>query len=150
MSLRKTSLKATTYGAAGSGDTSSTSSYNPGSSAWVNNELFEVRTFHFDPISASATGDPHFRINFNDRDDICFDFGSTEGQIINLLSDEDSGLVVNGELIDSKDHKAHRLGRIGVISPLGNTLQISREGIVGSGPSGNISFSQGQKFRNLY
>ena len=95
---------------------------------------------------ASATGDPHFRINFDDKDDICFDFGSTEGQIVNLLADQDSGLVVNGELIDSKDHKAHRLGRIGIISPMGNTLQVSRENIVGSGPSGNISFSQGPEF----
>ena len=45
----------------------------------------------------SVVGDPHFRIDFENKKDVCFDFSAGEGVVMNLVNDKKSGLVINGE-----------------------------------------------------
>ena len=68
-----------------------------------------------------ATGDPHFRIQFGRATDICFDMSGQDGAVFNLLHEPSSGLVINGQIVDTvhKAKHAHRLAKIGVISPMG-------------------------------
>merc|ERR1712003_365149 len=110
-----------TTGTAGTG----TSSYTPGT-------------------SASATGDPHFKIAFPyEMKDICFDLDGPNGKIFNLVHDPTTGLVINAQVTDHGfgHHHADRLSSIGVISPNGNKVIFSTTGITGHGPEGTVSFS---------
>ncbi|XP_012680854.2 inter-alpha-trypsin inhibitor heavy chain H2 isoform X1 [Clupea harengus] len=78
------------------------------------------------PTPSPATGhitvvdnDPHFIIHLPKRDmDVCFNIDSEPGNILNLVSDPGTGVVVNGELIGSKTRQNHKLktyfGTIGV------------------------------------
>ena len=68
-----------------------------------------------------ATGDPHFRIQFGRATDICFDMSGQDGAVFNLLHEPSSGLIINGQIVDTvhKAKHAHRLAKIGVISPMG-------------------------------
>ena len=43
------------------------------------------------------------------------------GKIFNLIHDPQTNLVINAEIVDH-GHHAHRLGKIGVISPAGNKV----------------------------
>ena len=74
---------------------------------------------------SSATGDPHFRVTFpGEALDICFDLDGPNGKIFNLIHDPQTNLVINAEIVDHGvgHHHAHRLGKIGVISPAGNKV----------------------------
>lgn len=68
-----------------------------------------------------ATGDPHFRIQFGHSTDICFDMSGHNGAVFNLLHEPSTGLVINGQIVDTVRgaKHAHRLAKIGVISPEG-------------------------------
>ena len=72
-----------------------------------------------------VAGDPHFRINFGNKKDICFDISGHNGTVFNLLHEPKSGLVINGQIRDQvwKHHRSHRLGKIGVISPGGGRIE---------------------------
>ena len=82
-------------------------------------------------LTGSVTGDPHFRINFNSQKDICFDIAGHNGTVFNLLHEPKSGLIINGEIRDVvwKNHRSHRLSKIGVISPEGGRVAFSLDGI---------------------
>ena len=74
---------------------------------------------------SSATGDPHFRVTFpGDELDICFDLDGPNGKVFNLIHDSQTNLVINAEIVDHGlgHHHAHRLGKIGVVSPAGNKV----------------------------
>ncbi|XP_030071813.1 inter-alpha-trypsin inhibitor heavy chain H2 [Microcaecilia unicolor] len=54
--------------------------------------------------------DPHFIIHLpKSQKDVCFNIDSTPGNIMNLVSDPDSGVVVNGLLIGAKQSKNRKL-----------------------------------------
>ena len=51
--------------------------------------------------SGVATGDPHFRIHFGQATNIGFDMSGHDGTIFNLLREPASGLVINGQIVDT-------------------------------------------------
>nr|XP_033814916.1 inter-alpha-trypsin inhibitor heavy chain H2 [Geotrypetes seraphini] len=54
--------------------------------------------------------DPHFIIHLpKSQKDICFNIDSTPGNILNLVSDPDLGVVVNGQLVGAKQSKNRKL-----------------------------------------
>ncbi|KAM3587599.1 uncharacterized protein V6R79_009820 [Siganus canaliculatus] len=54
--------------------------------------------------------DPHFIIHLPTSDmDVCFNIDSKPGHILNLVSDPGTGVVVNGQLIGSKQVKKNKL-----------------------------------------
>uniref|UniRef100_A0A674J2I5 Inter-alpha-trypsin inhibitor heavy chain 2 n=1 Tax=Terrapene triunguis TaxID=2587831 RepID=A0A674J2I5_9SAUR len=66
----------------------------------------------------SVDNDPHFIIHLlKSQENICFNIDSEPGKILNLVSDPDSGIVVNGQLIGAKKHENKKLstyfGKIG-------------------------------------
>ena len=81
--------------------------------------------------SGVATGDPHFRIQFGQATDICFDMSGHDGAVFNLLHEPSSGLVINGQIVDSvhRAKHAHRLAKIGVISPKGAMVSFNTTAI---------------------
>ncbi|XP_029472359.1 inter-alpha-trypsin inhibitor heavy chain H2 [Rhinatrema bivittatum] len=89
--------------------------------------------------------DPHFIIHLpKSQKDICFNIDSTPGNILNLVSDPDSGVVVNGQLVGAKKSKNHKLdtffGTIGFYFRNQNLkIEISTEKItVKDGPYSSI------------
>ena len=82
-------------------------------------------------VNGMVTGDPHFRINFNAGFDICFDVSGPDGTILNLIHEPDTGLVINGQIVDSvyKKHHSHRLAKIGVMSPSGGQVAFNSTAI---------------------
>ncbi|XP_008167801.2 inter-alpha-trypsin inhibitor heavy chain H2 [Chrysemys picta bellii] len=66
----------------------------------------------------SVDNDPHFIIHLlKSQENICFNIDSEPGKILNLVSDPDSGIVVNGQLIGAKKPENKKLstyfGKIG-------------------------------------
>ena len=56
--------------------------------------------------TASASGDPHFKIGFANQYDICFDLSGPDGTNFNLIYDPISGLEISGSIHDFK-YKQH-------------------------------------------
>ncbi|XP_066489836.1 inter-alpha-trypsin inhibitor heavy chain H2 [Tiliqua scincoides] len=77
-------------------DNSTTSSMSPGNPAGTR--------IH------SVDNDPHFIINLpRQQKDICFNIDSRPGAILNLVSDPESGVSVNGKLIGAKKSMNNKL-----------------------------------------
>uniref|UniRef100_A0A8C8RI28 Inter-alpha-trypsin inhibitor heavy chain 2 n=1 Tax=Pelusios castaneus TaxID=367368 RepID=A0A8C8RI28_9SAUR len=83
---------------------------------------------HFD-------NDPHFIIHLEkSQENICFNIDSEPGKILNLISDPDSGVAVNGQVIGAKRHENKKLstyfGKIGFyFKNKGLKVEISTETI---------------------
>jgi hypothetical protein len=73
----------------------------------------------------SVTGDPHFRIDFGHKRDVCFDFNGGQGAVMNLINDKNSGLIINGMSIYK-----NRLGKIGFVTPAGVKVEFNMDNIV--------------------
>ncbi|XP_044029763.1 inter-alpha-trypsin inhibitor heavy chain H3-like [Siniperca chuatsi] len=85
---------------------------------------------------SNVDGDPHFMIEFPDRDDaLCFTINDKPGTIFNLVRDPKSGFVVNGQIIGKKkvvsDGNTHTyFGRFGIVhQKLGVRLEVSTQDI---------------------
>ncbi|KAM7378495.1 hypothetical protein PAMA_013413 [Pampus argenteus] len=93
--------------------------------------------------------DPHFIVHLPRSDmDICFNIDSKPGHILNLVSDSAAGVVVNGQLIGSKQtHKGKLKTYFGIISvyyqPDGVSVSISTDSIIITDGRNNHSFSWG-------
>ncbi|XP_050792791.1 inter-alpha-trypsin inhibitor heavy chain H2 [Gopherus flavomarginatus] len=66
----------------------------------------------------SVDNDPHFIIHLlKSQENICFNIDSEPGKILNLVSDPDSGIVINGQLTGAKKRENKKLstyfGKIG-------------------------------------
>ncbi|KAF7664518.1 hypothetical protein LDENG_00173360 [Lucifuga dentata] len=58
----------------------------------------------YQPPTYLVDGDPHFIIELPDREDaICFNINDKPGSIFNLVTDPESGILVNGEIIGDKE-----------------------------------------------
>ncbi|XP_063782888.1 inter-alpha-trypsin inhibitor heavy chain H2 [Pseudophryne corroboree] len=54
--------------------------------------------------------DPHFIINLPiSQTDVCFNIDAQSGKILNVLSDPDSGIVINGKIVTAKKAKDGKL-----------------------------------------
>uniref|UniRef100_A0A8C3TE72 Inter-alpha-trypsin inhibitor heavy chain 2 n=1 Tax=Chelydra serpentina TaxID=8475 RepID=A0A8C3TE72_CHESE len=79
--------------------------------------------------------DPHFIIHLlKSQENICFNIDSEPGKILNLVSDPDSGVVINGQLIGAKKRENKKLstyfGKIGFyFKNKGLKVEISTETI---------------------
>ncbi|XP_062990747.1 inter-alpha-trypsin inhibitor heavy chain H2 isoform X2 [Elgaria multicarinata webbii] len=79
--------------------------------------------------------DPHFIINLpRQQENICFNIDSEPGAILNLISDAESGIVVNGQLVGAKKSVNNRLstyfGKIGFyFEKKGLKVEVSTESI---------------------
>ncbi|XP_029017487.1 inter-alpha-trypsin inhibitor heavy chain H2 [Betta splendens] len=79
--------------------------------------------------------DPHFIIHLpRNNMDVCFNIDSKPGHILSLVSDKGTGLVVNGQLISSKQpHKGKLSTYFGTISvyyqPDGVSVTVGTDGI---------------------
>ncbi|XP_068995981.1 inter-alpha-trypsin inhibitor heavy chain H2 [Embiotoca jacksoni] len=93
--------------------------------------------------------DPHFIVHLPRSDmDVCFNIDSKPGHILNLVSDDGTGLVVNGQLISSKRvHKGKLNTYFGTIAvhyrPEGVSLTVSTDGIAMTDGGNNHSFTWG-------
>ena len=69
--------------------------------------------------------------SFAQASDICFDISGHNGTVFNLLHEPMTGLIINGEITDTvyKSHRAHRLAKIGVISPEGGMVTFNTTNI---------------------
>ena len=69
--------------------------------------------------------------SFAQATDICFDISGHDGTVFNLLHEPMTGLIINGEITDTvyKSHRAHRLAKIGVISPEGGMVTFNTTNI---------------------
>ncbi|XP_075316088.1 inter-alpha-trypsin inhibitor heavy chain H3-like [Odontesthes bonariensis] len=81
-------------------------------------------------------GDPHFMIELPDRDDaLCFNINDKPGTIFNLVRDQKSGFVVNGQIIGKKKlvpngNNNTFFGRFGIThQKLGLRLEVSTQDI---------------------
>uniref|UniRef100_UPI00358F1B78 inter-alpha-trypsin inhibitor heavy chain H3-like n=1 Tax=Myxine glutinosa TaxID=7769 RepID=UPI00358F1B78 len=92
--------------------------------------------------------DPHFIIELpGQQQHLCFNIDEEPGRIINLLTDIDNGISVNGQIIGAKkvDDKTGKLqtyiGRLGIVlSDLGIFIDISTESIVVRDSNGRTKF----------
>ncbi|XP_029969327.1 inter-alpha-trypsin inhibitor heavy chain H2 [Salarias fasciatus] len=93
--------------------------------------------------------DPHFIIHLPTSNmDVCFNIDSKPGDILNLVSDAGTGLVVNGRLISSKQpHKGKLSTYFGAISvyyePDGISVTVHTGGIAMSDGANSHSFTWG-------
>uniref|UniRef100_A0A3Q2EF91 Inter-alpha-trypsin inhibitor heavy chain C-terminal domain-containing protein n=1 Tax=Cyprinodon variegatus TaxID=28743 RepID=A0A3Q2EF91_CYPVA len=69
-------------------------------------------------VSPSVDNDPHFIIHLpRSNMDVCFNIDSKPGHILSLVSDAGTGVVVNGQLISSKQpHRGKLNTYFGIIS----------------------------------
>ncbi|XP_067391129.1 inter-alpha-trypsin inhibitor heavy chain H2 [Emydura macquarii macquarii] len=87
------------------------------------------------PSFTSVDNDPHFIIHLLKRqENICFNIDSEPGKILNLVSDPDSGVVINGQLTGAKTHVNKKMstyfGKIGFyFKNKGLKVEISTETI---------------------
>ncbi|XP_078533219.1 inter-alpha-trypsin inhibitor heavy chain H2 [Lissotriton helveticus] len=65
------------------------------------------------PLTQTTTnvdGDPHFIVHLpKSQMDVCFNIDSQPGKIFNMISDPDTGVVVNGQLVGAKMMKNNKL-----------------------------------------
>ncbi|XP_054480296.1 inter-alpha-trypsin inhibitor heavy chain H2 isoform X2 [Anoplopoma fimbria] len=93
--------------------------------------------------------DPHFIIHLPRTNmDVCFNIDSTPGDILNLVSDSGTGLVVNGRLIGSKQaHKSKLKTYFGSISvyyqPNGVSVTVNTDSVAMTDGRSNHSFTWG-------
>ena len=93
--------------------------------------------------------DPHFIVHLpRSNMDVCFNIDSKPGHILNLVSDSGTGLVVNGQLISSKQMRQNKLNTyFGTISvyyqPDGVSVSVSTVGITMADGRSNHSFTWG-------
>ncbi|XP_069823203.1 inter-alpha-trypsin inhibitor heavy chain H3-like isoform X2 [Dendropsophus ebraccatus] len=77
---------------------------------------------HSTPTTNFVDSDPHFVINFPQKNDsLCFNIQEEPGQILNLIEDKQSGIAVNGQLIGNKKtanviSNETYFGRIGIVN----------------------------------
>ena len=69
--------------------------------------------------------------SFAQATDICFDISGHDGTVFNLLHEPTTGLIINGQITDTvyKSHRAHRLAKIGMISPEGGMVTFNTTNI---------------------
>ncbi|KAM4569507.1 inter-alpha-trypsin inhibitor heavy chain H2 [Odontesthes bonariensis] len=93
--------------------------------------------------------DPHFIIRLpGSNTDVCFNIDSKPGHILNLVSDNGTGIVVNGQLIGSKQvHKSKLRTYFGIISvyyqPDGVSVTVGTDSITMTDGRSNHSFTWG-------
>ncbi|XP_056131930.1 inter-alpha-trypsin inhibitor heavy chain H2 [Lampris incognitus] len=93
--------------------------------------------------------DPHFIVHLPRSEmDICFNIDSKPGHILNLVSDPGTGVVVNGQLVGSKQVQKNKQNTyFGTISvyymPEGLSVAVSPEQITLTDGNNNHSFSWG-------
>ncbi|KAF3859379.1 hypothetical protein F7725_021778, partial [Dissostichus mawsoni] len=86
--------------------------------------------------------DPHFIVHLPSSNmDVCFNIDSTPGHILNLVTDTGTGLVVNGQLVGSKQaHKGKLSTYFGTIS-----VYYQPDGVSVSVGTDSISMTDGQR-----
>ncbi|XP_059181774.1 inter-alpha-trypsin inhibitor heavy chain H2 [Centropristis striata] len=91
--------------------------------------------------------DPHFIVHLPSSNmDVCFNIDSKPGHVLNLVSDSGTGLVVNGQLVGSKQKlQSKRSTYFGTISvyyqPDGVSVTVGTDHIAMSDGSSNHSFT---------
>uniref|UniRef100_A0A3B5M7J7 Inter-alpha-trypsin inhibitor heavy chain C-terminal domain-containing protein n=1 Tax=Xiphophorus couchianus TaxID=32473 RepID=A0A3B5M7J7_9TELE len=94
-------------------------------------------------------GDPHFIIRLPGSNmDVCFNIDSKPGHILSLVSDMGTGVVVNGQLISSKQpHKNRVSSYFGIISvyhqPAGVSVKVGTDRISMADGRSSHSFTWG-------
>ncbi|XP_072858615.2 inter-alpha-trypsin inhibitor heavy chain H2 isoform X2 [Pogona vitticeps] len=95
----------------------------------------------------SVDNDPHFIINLpRQQKNVCFNIDSEPGAILNLISDAESGIAVNGQLIGAKKPLNNKLrtyfGKIGFLfEKKGLKVEVSTEAITLKDGSSRTSFA---------
>ncbi|XP_060135193.1 inter-alpha-trypsin inhibitor heavy chain H2 isoform X2 [Zootoca vivipara] len=95
----------------------------------------------------AVDNDPHFIINLpRQQKNICFNIDSEPGAILNLISDAESGIAVNGQLVGAKkplNNKLHTyFGKIGFnFEKKGLKIEVGTEGISLKDGSSSTSLS---------
>uniref|UniRef100_A0A8C5DXC5 Inter-alpha-trypsin inhibitor heavy chain H3 n=1 Tax=Gouania willdenowi TaxID=441366 RepID=A0A8C5DXC5_GOUWI len=89
------------------------------------------------PVDGFVDGDPHFLIEFPDKNDaVCFNVNDKPGTIFNLVTDPESGFVVNGQTIGKKKKFSDSIintyfGRFGIVHQnLGVKVEVSTQDIL--------------------
>uniref|UniRef100_A0A8C4QV35 Inter-alpha-trypsin inhibitor heavy chain 1 n=2 Tax=Eptatretus burgeri TaxID=7764 RepID=A0A8C4QV35_EPTBU len=89
------------------------------------------------PFITSVDNDPHVIINLPTSNlTVCFNIDDKEGTIFSLVSDELSGIAVNGQLINSKrptsgsKHTSSYFGRLGLVLGPALLLEVSPDGLI--------------------
>lgn len=76
-------------------------------------------------ITPAVEGDPHVRVQHAEEEPVCFDIDDEDGSVLDLISDLDTGLEVNGQLISASQKKhVSRLERVGILTPYGIEIGI--------------------------
>ena len=72
-------------------------------------------------------GDPHVHVNSENEPTVCFDITDIHLSILNLISDSNTGLRVNGQLFQEGRHT--RLERVYIESPAGIMVTVTTAGV---------------------
>ncbi|KAJ8261765.1 hypothetical protein GJAV_G00158150 [Gymnothorax javanicus] len=98
------------------------------------------------PHITAVDNDPHFIVYLPKNNmDVCFNIDSEPGHILNLVSDPELGLIVNGQLIGAKQMVDKKLNTyFGTIS-----MSYKPEGIRVDATTDNIVLTDGKSSHNL-
>ncbi|KAJ7329275.1 hypothetical protein JRQ81_015449 [Phrynocephalus forsythii] len=118
--------------------------------SWANPTPKDPLSLLMGPTAAAVhqvDNDPHFIINLpRQQKNVCFNIDSEPGAILNLISDAESGIAVNGQLIGAKKSLNNKLrtyfGKIGFhFEKKGLKVEVSTEAITLKDGSSSTSFS---------
>lgn len=89
--------------------------------------------------TGGASGDPHFMVQSEGREPLCFDFNPPAGSEMNLVVDPESNLVVSAQVNARTRHKTY-MTNIHFSSPMGAYLEFDLDGVHLKGlPEGSVS-----------
>jgi len=115
-----TSSSSSTYGTDTS-SSSSSSTYSGSSSS------SSTSTYSGTDGTGSMAGDPHVHVTSDGQPTVCFDITDVHLSILNLISDNNTGLRVNGQLFQEGKHT--RLERVFIESPAGVMVTVTTAGV---------------------
>ncbi|KAE8612907.1 hypothetical protein XENTR_v10013038 [Xenopus tropicalis] len=100
------------------------------------------------PPTSFVDSDPHFIIRVPEKEDaLCFNIQETPGAVLNLISDPELGIAVNGELIGKKEPgnvapTETYFGKIGiVITKLDVRLEVTAQGVTVLSGARNVALT---------
>jgi len=78
-------------------------------------------------------GDPHFMVQTQGQDPLCFDYNPAAGSEMTLIMDPTTNLLITADIEGRRKGKTVFMTKVHFNSPMGARLTISAEGVVTSG-----------------
>ena len=109
------------------GTSTGTSSSSSSTDTYATSSSSSTSTYSGTDGTGSMAGDPHVHVTSDGQPTVCFDITDVHLSILNLLSDNNTGLRVNGQLFQEGKHT--RLERVFIESPAGVMVTVTTAGV---------------------